>query len=599
MVKSILKTYVDYYLTLNNPGFAVLITGDWGSGKTHQIENAIPKELQCHVSLFGIRDPNEIYASVFAKMYPGRNLAKKIISLTKDFTNEINGFTFGSGSLAVSMLSPLIKETVDKNKVIIFDDLERCPMNNEEKLGIINHYIEHHRCKVFILAHDEKIKDDFLTTKEKVIGHTIKISPEIEDAAKTFFLKNYKLNNFKSIKPHILNSFKKSGCQSLRILNHVINDCDRLLSCLEPTHIKNDYAMQSLFSSFCILNIEYRLGKITTDDICDLNDMHFSNSLILHKGKDGLKEITEKEKEMMNFFNRYSDYEICRMVLANKIVAEIFLTGNYPLREIVHSINTSRYFIKKQKNPPWVTIINFDDIDDEKIQLAIKDLFLKIKNFTLIDIGEMIHSFCLLFLLSEKKEIDFDFEKLLDIQINYIDELLDKGLLEPTPIEYDPFYDDIYERSYSHTYWITENYKSYIYKVIDHLKKKRIKSQEIALPALARKILYALETNINEFSELLLGSGNNSGLYSNIDILKVIPPEDFILHWFMLPIESLDRVTIILNIRYQNAKNNILKNEKIWLSELCTHLKLEAKMYKGLKRSRIERLIPYKAFKYF
>ncbi|HDS5236510.1 TPA: hypothetical protein QH061_003321, partial [Klebsiella aerogenes] len=267
MNKNNLELYLDYYLGLDAPGFAVLVTGEWGSGKTFQVMNAIPHELQCHVSLFGISDSQEVYNTVFAKMFPGKNLAKKLLDITKDLSAELNGVTFGAGSLAGNILSPLIKLTVDRNKVIIFDDLERCPMSNKEIFGVINQYIEHHQCKVIILAHDKETHDDFIKTKEKIIGHTIQIEPQIDDAAGVFFSEKFKLNNFHAIKPVIISAFLKSNCKSLRILKYVINDCHRLLECLEPIHLKNIAAMKALFNFFCIVNIEHKMGNISTIDI--------------------------------------------------------------------------------------------------------------------------------------------------------------------------------------------------------------------------------------------------------------------------------------------------------------------------------------------
>ncbi|ECR7588392.1 hypothetical protein F2C00_09385, partial [Salmonella enterica] len=162
MNKTNLEIYLDYYIGLDAPGFAVLVTGEWGSGKTFQVMNAIPSNLQCHVSLFGIVDSQEVYSTVFSKMFPGKNFAKKLIEMTKDISGEIDGLTFGAGSLAGNILSPLIKLTVDRNKIIIFDDLERCPMSNKEIFGVINQYIEHHQCKVVILAHDKEAHNEFI-----------------------------------------------------------------------------------------------------------------------------------------------------------------------------------------------------------------------------------------------------------------------------------------------------------------------------------------------------------------------------------------------------------------------------------------------------
>lgn len=118
-------------------------------------------------------------------------------------------------------------------------------MSNKEIFGVINQYIEHHQCKVIILAHDKETHNDFIKTKEKIIGHTIQIEPQIDDAAGVFFSEKFKLNNFNAIKPVIIGAFLKTNCKSLRILKYLINDCHRLLECLEPIHLKTHYSNES------------------------------------------------------------------------------------------------------------------------------------------------------------------------------------------------------------------------------------------------------------------------------------------------------------------------------------------------------------------
>ena len=36
-----LNNYIDYYKTLVKPGYAVLVTGKWGTGKTYQVKKAL------------------------------------------------------------------------------------------------------------------------------------------------------------------------------------------------------------------------------------------------------------------------------------------------------------------------------------------------------------------------------------------------------------------------------------------------------------------------------------------------------------------------------------------------------------------------------
>lgn len=211
----------------------------------------------------------------------------------------------------------------------------------------------------------------------------------------------------------------------------------------------------------------------------------------------------------------------------------------------------------------------------------------------------MIHSFCLSYMLSEKNEIKNTFDELFEFQLNYIDNLLDKDLLLPEPINPDPFSDDIYERSYSHMYWIRDSYRDYINRIIDHIIISRKKAKTKRHPIYANEIIAALDTNIDDFKTLLIGNPNEPGLYSNIDIMNSIDPDDFIIHWLMLPVELWSKVGLILNVRYRRAAYNNLANEKTWLQKVCLNLLFEARLHRGLDRSRIERLVPYPALKSF
>lgn len=67
-------SYLAYYVGRLEPGYAVLVTGGWGSGKTHQIKQVLPHTHAYYVSLFGLDSPEAIEGQVFAAMYPGKAL---------------------------------------------------------------------------------------------------------------------------------------------------------------------------------------------------------------------------------------------------------------------------------------------------------------------------------------------------------------------------------------------------------------------------------------------------------------------------------------------------------------------------------------------
>jgi len=73
-----LEQYLAYYVSRLEPGYAVLVTGGWGSGKTHQETTALPPSHAYYVSLFGLHSPEEVEGQIFAAMYPGKAAIQKI-----------------------------------------------------------------------------------------------------------------------------------------------------------------------------------------------------------------------------------------------------------------------------------------------------------------------------------------------------------------------------------------------------------------------------------------------------------------------------------------------------------------------------------------
>ncbi|MFJ2601713.1 hypothetical protein [Pantoea agglomerans] len=592
MIKTNLENYLDFYSTLKNPGYAVLVTGEWGSGKTYQVLKAIPPDIQCHVSLFGLSKSEEVYSTVFAKMYPGKNFAKKVLEMTKDISSEVAGLTLGAGTIAGGLLSPLIKQTVDKEKIIIFDDLERCSIPNDDILGVINQYVEHHQCRVIILAHDKKTHSDFIESKEKIIGHSIKIKPQLDEAATFFFQEHHNLNNFNYIKPIILNAFKRTDCKSLRVLKSLISDCSRLLNCLEPIYIKNKVAMKEVFTTFCLIDIEYRLGNLSAEDIPNIPITYVKFLTLVKENEKATEEVKLKNEKLIKFLNKYFLESLKRRTLGNDVLSSIFTEGNYPKDDILNDLKQSMYFYDQIKHPAWLTIYNFDNLESKDVRIAIDEMFNDLKNLKIVDIEDILHSFYASYILSNFKEIDLTFYDLYKLQIEYIDKLLENDLLLPEPLQYDHYGDSVYARPRKGSYWKNEAYQDYIDMVIEHIKLSRTKSKERRRTDYITDILSALESDYDRFRLLLVGDGEQAGLYSNIDILKDILPQDFLAHWFMQPIDKLDLITSILIKRYSNAKNSILINEKLWLSELCITIMFEAKNYQGIDRARIERLVP-------
>lgn len=247
-----IREYLDFYLgrstsklKCTNTDYAVLITGCWGSGKTHFIRQYLGKDnveiknwlTDCkdycavYVSLFGVKTREEMNKRVFQKLCPVLS-SEKIKKSVEKIPNlaELAGFVVGlvadspvivGGSKKFSksvgnQLKELTEMVVDdltesqksfKKTIIIFDDVERTDMPIPELLGYINEYIEHLKIPCILLAEEKiwneaKIKQQsdstlhsLSSTEEKVVGIRFLIQTTPEEIIDAWFPDGNSKNN--------------------------------------------------------------------------------------------------------------------------------------------------------------------------------------------------------------------------------------------------------------------------------------------------------------------------------------------------------------------------------------------------------------------
>lgn len=76
---------------------------------------------------------------------------------------DIDGDGKDEGSVTCDLDSILLlkeeNSEIKGNKILIFDDLERCDVKLETLLGYINYFSEHCKCKVIIIGDENKISE--------------------------------------------------------------------------------------------------------------------------------------------------------------------------------------------------------------------------------------------------------------------------------------------------------------------------------------------------------------------------------------------------------------------------------------------------------
>ncbi len=212
------------YLSMESTG-ALMVSGEWGCGKTYHIEKVVMPELQkeewnpVKVSLFGIESVNEIPLRIAANYkrpesdkckgtekenkilwlyYWVKEKAGKVVAKVTQFASSISWLeSFVDVKTLVSTNSGLLYKLIPPEKtVIILDDIERVidTIDIHTLLGAINDLVEQRGYKVVVIANNSYMQqkgEAKLVFKEKVIEKTLVYEPDVMSIFKELCKKDY------------------------------------------------------------------------------------------------------------------------------------------------------------------------------------------------------------------------------------------------------------------------------------------------------------------------------------------------------------------------------------------------------------------------
>lgn len=175
---------------------ALVLHGEWGSGKTYYCENDLKAALKgidvktCRVSLFGVSDYDEVLNRVTASCL---SLSDKVAHGVGAAISALVKNTIKAGSSILSekiedlgiqlTLKPdLLLPLLDMKKVlVIFDDCERSRFAQDDRvfLGFVNNMVENHGWHVMLVRNKPlSFKDE--SSVEKAIMGQILFEPDLQ-----------------------------------------------------------------------------------------------------------------------------------------------------------------------------------------------------------------------------------------------------------------------------------------------------------------------------------------------------------------------------------------------------------------------------------
>lgn len=276
-----IKQIIKEYLRNDKVEYAIMIDGEWGSGKTYFLTHSLIDVIQdiqdkkeekrkyAYVSLYGVKSIEEVAREIIFHCLGKKNKDK--VEKTNSFlgaAGNILSASVGMLNFDLSKVQELLTNVSVKNWIICFDDLERCSLPINEILGFINRLVEHNHCKVIVLANEKEIgalnlnqrleekyqvvlsgmklkinkEDDnifdintlkentkqlfdedivYKSIKEKVIGLCITYEPNMKEAYNSIIC-NYDEEGFREFlednREKILSFFDNQECKNLRTL---------------------------------------------------------------------------------------------------------------------------------------------------------------------------------------------------------------------------------------------------------------------------------------------------------------------------------------------------------------------------------------------
>ncbi len=181
---------------------AIMINGEWGSGKTYFWNNKVKSKIEStdingkryktiYMSLYGISNLDDISKKIFIEMNPSLNKSIKKVIDTHNISS-IPEYVKTGIDMANSFGFMQMNEKIDyskffeiDDKVLCFDDLERANLDVIDVLGYINNFVEHDHMKTIIICNEKELSKKLKSTNVEM---------------KTF-IATYILNNEGKIKP--------------------------------------------------------------------------------------------------------------------------------------------------------------------------------------------------------------------------------------------------------------------------------------------------------------------------------------------------------------------------------------------------------------
>lgn len=568
-------------------GFAVMLNGAWGSGKTWFIKDCAeslarerPGEVRLtplYVSLYGVSKPSEIDKLLFQQMHPilshkATRLAGAVLRGIGKLTVKVDLGQLAELTGAVPEVNLTAMLAGADGRVVIFDDFERALMEPAAILGYINPLVEHEDCKVVIIADENQInrenKKEYDKRKEKTVGRTYQFEPDNQSVYASF-LKEISDDGarvfLEQSKKVLLQVFADSELNNLRLLKQLLWDFERIWKALTEEQRAHSAAMQGLLTLLCAAALELRSGRLAESDF-RLDDPSKSVLKIMNdEPPDSMAEVI-KRYPTVRFDGTLLDYDtICDCVLRSRVSKEI----------VQKQLARHPFFADhRQIVPSWRALWLSFEAPPDKQQMLVDKFEEDFDARRFEDEGVIYHVIGLSLWLAELGFPNWPADDVDNKVKKYIDDVYSRReasfeeVSEREMIDPDMSIDSLgYKQSEDPRFKTLVRYEN----------ERRKAWRKRAYPSVAAHLEQLATSDSQEFLREVCFTNGGLSRFASIGVLKSIPADRFAAAIATAPYSDQKQIMIALSIRYEHpSAYPELSDELPWLRKLSGHLEQAA-----------------------
>ncbi len=554
-----IREYLRYYFSLTSPpGYAVMIRGPWGIGKTFLIRQILAQlfddeKAYIYVSLYGVDAPSGIDTAIFAATHPilGSKAAKVV------------GRALNAGLKFGGIENPITIQDFERRTtgaIYVFDDIERSAMSSDAIFGYINQFVEHSGCRVVLVANEAELEnsDGYRRKREKLVGQTLEAKSAVRGALAAFLADVAHAearDHLRSVENHIVELYEQGEVNNLRVLKQTLWDFERLYQAIEPRHRKHTRAMLHILHLLFALSFEIKLGRLDAGKIRGRND-HWIAAMM----------DRDNDAPIKSSFDRYKGIDLSDTTLSDELLIELLVNGAIDESLIKRDLDASAWFLEPADEPSWRTIWHRFERDDGAVMEAVGTLQRELANFQYHDPGEILHIFGIMLMMTDVNLLEGDRDSVLESAKAYIVALRERG--ELPPLSANSFMEDIRHGSWGGL-GFTDAGSDQLRQIYGYLGEQRQLAGVERLPALAARLMDELSEDPDLFCRRLVGHGGEGSDLIEAPVLKEIDPAKFLADVLQQPAQVEYQVFQCLASRYKHgAFGRGLEDELLWAKSL-------------------------------